>query len=536
MANIPETVAVENKALPHFFNARLMHTATYTDPTEIICEYAKAIELDPGLFEAYNNLAALTIDQCKDREHPYLLTNCISSLETGCVLEAGIPSLQPSYLLDQVIQIRPNWALAQYNLAVLDWNTLANGNDAAHMIQDTKDAFQGVLESDSTIAGAHIMLGNLAIWEEDFELAVQYFSTAADLWPDSPEVRVNLGQALALAERDEEAITAYRQALTLTLDDTEVSKETHLALGNLYHRQGNLDRAIQEYQSIQLPVSPDFDCTLSLALTKHKIDTGAGVNAIQQIETSPCTHWILPELLPLPRYLLWLIRSIQGSPAAESFSWNTDINALNLYSSDFTAWTSGDVAWMTWIDISRECVTSDSNDISLWGSEVNSCLPNSLEERLEAVYAKFQQRVHHRIFFNQEAYPGVGACPHVFTYDDQHQDWLPDTTIIYKLIGPEAEQRQARPLTRFDGRLWLRELEPETSYVDQLYVRVLTADGRWFTLTPSDPALIADDGDYLILQQGGERMLEFEFPPGALPVRQAWAVADGYYVPYDARE
>jgi len=68
--------------------------------------------------------------------------------------------------------------------------------------------------------------------------------------------------------------------------------------------------------------------------------------------------------------------------------------------------------------------------------------------------------------------------------------------------------------------------------VDQLYVRILTADDGWLTLTPDDPLLVADDGDYLILHQGDERLLEFTLPPGALPVQQAWVVADGYYVPY----
>jgi lipoprotein NlpI len=36
-----------------------MQTTTITEPLAVICEYAKAIELDPELSEAYNNLGVL---------------------------------------------------------------------------------------------------------------------------------------------------------------------------------------------------------------------------------------------------------------------------------------------------------------------------------------------------------------------------------------------------------------------------------------------------------------------------------------------
>jgi len=265
MANIPETVALENEALLHFFNARLMHTTTYTNPVEIVCEYAKAIELDPDLFEAYNNLAVLIMDVCEDRGNwVYLSEACISSLEAECVLETGIPSLQPSYLLSRTLQIRPDWALAWHNLAALDWNYATYGyGDVARMTQHAEESFETVLELDPTVVGAHIMLGNLAIWNGNFDLAVEHFSVATDLWLESPEVKVNLGQALALAGQDEEAIAAYQQALALSPEGSDAYLEAHLALGNLYHRQGDLDRAYQEYRLIQ-PFSVGQDSSQKL--------------------------------------------------------------------------------------------------------------------------------------------------------------------------------------------------------------------------------------------------------------------------------
>jgi hypothetical protein len=198
-------------------------------------------------------------------------------------------------------------------------------------------------------------------------------------------------------------------------------------------------------------------------------------------------------------------------------------------------WTGGDAARMTWSELYSECYTPDA-DVTTWGSESTPCLPRDLENRLEAVYARFQRHVHDRLFFNRQAIVGMGACPYDFTYDASDDAWHPDTTILYKLIGPEAEQVQARPLSRFDGRLWVRELEPETSYIDHLYVRLLTVDGGWLSLRPDDPALAAADGDYLILHEGDDQQLVFDLPPDAPSIRQAWVVAAGYYVPYGEEE
>jgi hypothetical protein len=124
------------------------------------------------------------------------------------------------------------------------------------------------------------------------------------------------------------------------------------------------------------------------------------------------------------------------------------------------------------------------------------------------------------------------ACPYLFTYDEQAGRWEHDTTVLYHLVGPQAEKVQERPLQRFDGRLWLREIEPETSYVDLIAVRLITAGGREIVLKSAIPSLSVDDGQYLKLQPGEEQLLQFDVPPDALPVRAAWVIAAGYYVPH----
>ena len=112
-----------------------------------------------------------------------------------------------------------------------------------------------------------------------------------------------------------------------------------------------------------------------------------------------------------------------------------------------------------------------------------------------------------------------------------HQTWRWDTTILYNLVGQEREALQRRRLTRFDGRLLIREVEPETSFIDQLYVWVMGDDGEGQVLLPSLRVLQEADGQYLVLTQDEELLLTFDGYPSIPQATQVWVVAKGYYVP-----
>jgi hypothetical protein len=160
-----------------------------------------------------------------------------------------------------------------------------------------------------------------------------------------------------------------------------------------------------------------------------------------------------------------------------------------------------------------------------------ACLPDDPTQRLQALYDVFQFWLHHRVFYNESLAVLGQACPYIFTYDVRLGRWQHDTTILYYLVGSRAEAVQEHPLKRFDGRLLLREIEPETSYVDWVAVRLITADGREIILKSTLQSLSNDDSRYLILHQGDEHLLWFDVPPSALPARQASVIAAGYYVP-----
>ena len=53
-------------------------------------------------------------------------------------------------------------------------------------------------------------------------------------------------------------------------------------------------------------------------------------------------------------------------------------------------------------------------------------------------------------------------------------------------IAETITSRAKKELTRFDGSILIRERDPETSFIDQLYVKVVNHDGSETLLTPKD--------------------------------------------------
>ena len=467
----------------------------------------------------------------------------------ACASQAAI-KLEARQLFSDALRIRPDLAIVQYNLGVLDWNTLANcstddscehdieANQAMLKIREQAEAeFVTALKSDPSIPGAHIELGNMAVWRGDFATAIDQFSTTVRLAPQSLEAAFNLGQALALTDHESEAENAYRQAIRLAPVNSIPSMEAHLALGYLYYQQGKPAQAGIEYEQTQEQLqqarsddsyylsSRSFysEGALELALTKYEIDAGQLISASQRAHSNSYFS-------PLQSYLAWLIGSAYGLTTTVQSEVYYTITG-DYAATPFIAWSYGDVNAMTWNDLLKQCKTSAVDDFRTWGSSANPCLPSDPQKRISAVFEIIQRRMQQRLFFTDVA-PGEGmACPYILTYDNQSRQWSFDTTILYQLIGPQSETAQARRLSRFDGRLWLQEVEPERSYVDSLTVRLTMTDGREIVLKPNEPLLDTADGQYLVLHQGDQLLLTFDVPKGSLPAREAWVVATGYYIP-----
>ncbi len=127
---------------------------------------------------------------------------------------------------------------------------------------------------------------------------------------------------------------------------------------------------------------------------------------------------------------------------------------------------------------------------------------------------------------------GTGkACPFIYTQDEPGGEWLPQGTILTYHNGKATERTQSQELKNFSGSVLIREIDPETSYIDSLSVVLFYPDGSKVELAPVLEELQAIDGDYLTTDQGDEVEVVFE-APADWAFERAEIIAHGYYEPY----
>jgi hypothetical protein len=133
------------------------------------------------------------------------------------------------------------------------------------------------------------------------------------------------------------------------------------------------------------------------------------------------------------------------------------------------------------------------------------------------------------------------ACPFLYSWDGT--DYTFDSTIIYKLVGEDAEAVQYRELEHLslEGPVKVRisEVEPETSYLDHIRIKLTDTKGNDVVVTYLDVVessrdldkLTASDDEYLVTVQGDEVFLVFEDAPELAEgyAREAGVEAEGYY-------
>jgi hypothetical protein len=86
-------------------------------------------------------------------------------------------------------------------------------------------------------------------------------------------------------------------------------------------------------------------------------------------------------------------------------------------------------------------------------------------------------------------------------------------------------------LHRFDGRILIREVEPEVSYIDSVFVLADCADGRKELFRPQNELLRRDDRRYVLLTNGEELMVTFDVPASGLCDGTYSLSTRGFYVP-----
>ena len=125
----------------------------------------------------------------------------------------------------------------------------------------------------------------------------------------------------------------------------------------------------------------------------------------------------------------------------------------------------------------------------------------------------------------------IGSCPFVYTYSAESGEWEKEGHILYGRNSALKESTDEKRLRRFDGRLIIKEEDPEQSFIDFVYIKVTLIDGRERLLYPLNSKLRFQDGDYLTMKQGQQMELQFEAPPD-LFASSYTIVSRGYYIPY----
>ncbi|HTP07325.1 MAG TPA: tetratricopeptide repeat protein [Anaerolineae bacterium] len=543
---LPNTVRIADEALLHFFQARALPSDTLTNTETIACEYAKAIELDPTMFEAYNNLGVWLRTGNVYMSDGYLSPKVFACFAATDLVpaQASAQSYQASAtdFFSQALKIKPDLGVALANLAILEWNKhiAAFSSDDPSQFSlwsqtvfaqraQARQEFEAALKTDPTLGVAHVALGNMAVWDGDYLKATDQFSAALKLNPKSPEVMLNLGQALQLAGRSAEAESEFQRAIQIDPKNIPAQFDAQLALGDLYSQQGMPDRADAEFVEAHAIHCGEY-CNLILGSYRalgwgrvaNDIRAERWISASQHLDqvlfdpVSGFTTNITDAWSVNP--LAWLVGRNTGVSLSPTFTVTADIT-----DSAFWSWTQSDLAAL----INHDLVT----DCQGLAASPGSCVYDQ-STLLTTLLPAISARIHQRLFYNNSPFETLGmACPYVYTFDPQQNHWQFDTTILYKLVGPQAKATQARRLARFDGRLLIREVEPEVSYIDSLEVRLIAADGREIILKPDSVLLSAIDQRYLVLQQGDQQVLTFNVPEGILPAREAAVIATGYYVP-----
>lgn len=124
----------------------------------------------------------------------------------------------------------------------------------------------------------------------------------------------------------------------------------------------------------------------------------------------------------------------------------------------------------------------------------------------------------------------MGSCPYIYTYDRAAAEWTREGVILYGLNEKRKERLDVRRLQNFDGRLLIKEEDEERSFIDSIFVKVVSLDGRETILYPTNTLLSVADQRYVKLKQGDELLVEFSVPRD-LVAAQYFVGAIGYYIP-----
>lgn len=125
-----------------------------------------------------------------------------------------------------------------------------------------------------------------------------------------------------------------------------------------------------------------------------------------------------------------------------------------------------------------------------------------------------------------------GSCPYIFSYEPRSGAWLSEGHILLGATSADLKRADERRLRHFSGLIEIREIDDEIAHLDSVALKVVDAEGGikvYPAKTP--PALSSDDGDEIVLLNGGRVEVNFGVSPDAWEGKQVSVVTSGYYLP-----
>ena len=172
-------------------------------------ELLKAVELDPGLFVAQNQLGLLALNAGQRQE--------------------------AEGRFKKAIEAEPGFAEAQSNLAVV-YSQMGNLLEAASL-------FQEAIKNDPNYSKAHVNYGLLLVQQGSLVEAEQRFRTAIQINQKDANAYSALGMLLAKTGRTPDAVACFRKAVELE----PTSAQAHLNLGIALADQFDRTAAFNEF-------------------------------------------------------------------------------------------------------------------------------------------------------------------------------------------------------------------------------------------------------------------------------------------------
>jgi hypothetical protein len=124
-----------------------------------------------------------------------------------------------------------------------------------------------------------------------------------------------------------------------------------------------------------------------------------------------------------------------------------------------------------------------------------------------------------------------GSCPYIFSYNEENNEWILEDHILYGLDEKVKEDTSQIILKNFNGRLKIKEIDPETSFIDYFYLKLIDSCKNQTLIFPQSELLEKEDEKYLIMKQGDEIIYDFTkmYNYRDFEVR---LISKGYYIEY----